>query len=283
MPREVVGKIPEFTSEEGEGEKEEVKETPAEEAVEEKETPSEPSTEEEPAEETKEETKEEELKPPEEELSEDTTEVDELAKKEKERDKLIGQVEGLATTRDKLLGEITGLRGDRRELKEKELIKVEKEIKDELKDVNPDDVVIIEKILKSRGYMSKDEAQKMFYDSIKQQELNKFLDKYPEYKPENDPSDVNWKTLQSELTDYRMPTDPHQVGRVLEKARRAIVKTSPSSERDTKAIKQRLKTASKGVVGIQRSSPQGQLTPEQIGELRRGGFSEEEIKEMDLS
>lgn len=228
---------------------EEVKETSTEEVEEgEKETPIAPPAEEQPAE-----------------RGDDTAELSK-------------QVQGLQEERGKLLKEIVDLRGQRREIKEKELSRVEEKI-DELKDVHPEDVAVIEKILRSKGYVTKEEAHKMFYDSVKQEELTKFLEKYPEYKPENDPNDLNWSALQKELGFYRMPDNPHLVIDVLERAHRGIAKVS--SDRDLPARKRQIEVASVGAGGIQRSSSRKNLDPDKRYMLSQGGWSEEEIKKIE--
>ena len=139
MTANVVGKVPEFTDETPSVEPgtEEVKEAAAEEVVEkEKETPSELPAEEKPAGE---------------EPGVDTGE-------------LLSQVQGLQEKREKLLKEIQELRGSRREIKHEELSKVETKL-DELKDLHPEDISVVDRILRSKGYITKEETQRMYYIS----------------------------------------------------------------------------------------------------------------------
>lgn len=258
MAGPIVGKIPEFTTNEGE---EEVKEIGVEEAPEEvKETPAELPAVEKPAiEETKESSK-----------------SDDTGNKQTDLEKA---VQGLQDDRVKLLKEIQDLRGQKREIKQEELNKVQEKI-DELKDLHPEDIQIVDRILRSKGYLRKDEVSKMFYDSVKNEELNKFLNKYPEYKPENDSNDINWNFLQRELGYYRMPDDPHLVSEVLERAHRAIQKIS--SDRDLSIKKRQVEVASVGSGGSQRSSsPKVSLDAHKRSILERGGWSEEEIKRIE--
>lgn len=193
---------------------------------------------------------------------------------------LVQQVQGLQEERVKLLKEIQDLRGRRRELKREELITVEKKIED-LKDVAPADVELIEKVLRSRGYITQQEAHKMFYESVKQEELNRFLEEFPEYKPENDTHDVNWNVLQRELSYYRMPDDPHLIGEILRRAHRAV--TKPSSDRGTavETKRRQVQVAGVGGGGVQRSSSKQSLNVDQRWALERGGWSEEEIKHIE--
>ena len=261
-----IGQIPEFTADESvETGKEEVKETPAEEAaVEEKETPTEPPAEDKPAEET-----------PKEEIPVETSDDDTKELKQ--------QVQGLEGEKEKLLKEIQALRGSRRELKKEELAVVDKKIQqasDELKDLHPEDVSLIDRVLRAKGYITKGEASQMAYNAIKTEEVDKFLEKFPEYKPDNDPNDVNWNALQRQIgTWYRMPEDPRLIGELLAKAHRDIAK-APSG-RDIEIKKQQVRAAGSGSFGVQRSSAGKSLTPEQRQTYRDGGWSEEEIKQIE--
>ena len=222
-------------------------------AVEEKVTPPEPPTEEKPA--------DSEINKPE--LSVDTS-------------GLKNQLQGLQEERVKLIKEVQELRGQKREIKREELIKVEV---DELKDVHPDDVALIDKVLRQKGYLTKEESQKMFYENVKQDGLKEFLEKFPEYKPENDPHDVNWNTLQRELGFYRMPDDPHRVGEVLLRAHQGIQKTP--SDRTLEVKKQQVKTAGVGAGGVQKSSSRKTFDVEKRIMLDQGGFSSEDIARME--
>ena len=250
MPNQIVGSIPEFTTDETSVKgTEEVKETPTEEVVvKEKETPAEPPAVETPALEQK---------------SDDT----ETAK----------QVEGLLREKEKLLQEIQVLRGDRRQLKQEEIAKVEQKIED--LNIHPDDEALIDKILRKKGIPTQQDVQSMFYKAVEKDEVNKFLEKYPEYKPENDKNDINWGSLQREFSDYRKPDDPRRIGELLEKAHRTVSK--PFGDRNLEAKKQQVKTASVGGGGQIRSSSTKQLDYEQKLILKQGGFSDEDIKKME--
>lgn len=270
----IVGKIPDFaTDETEEGKKdavvsgtEEVKEIPAEETgIVEKETPAEP-----PAE-----SLERELKPAE--------EIETISVSD-DAGNLTRQVQGLQEEREKLLREIQGLRGSRREVRQQEVTRIEQKI-DDLKDLNPEDVSTLERILKSKGYVTKEESSKMLYDAVKNEETTKFLEKFPEYKPENDPNDLNWNALNRAFywpdgsKKIAMPNDPHLIGEVLLQAHRGLAKAP--SDRNIETKKQQIKIASSGSSGIQRSSSVKSLSSEQKDSYRQGGWSEEEIKKIE--
>lgn len=248
----VLNMVPEFTD--GGQAKEEVK-TVLE--TEEKETPAEP-----PAESSEDEKK------PAEKSEQDNGSLDELRRASL----------GLQGEIARLRSEIVELRGQKRELKKEELFKAEQKL-DDLQDVNPQDASLIERVLRSKGYVTKDEASKMYYKSVQDEELAKFLEKYPEYKPQNDPSDVNWKDLQTELALYKMPENPHQIREILERAHKAISKGT--IDRSLPVKKEAIKTASVGAGGTQRSSSGKTLSPEMRKRYEDGGWSAEEIKSIE--
>lgn len=195
-----------------------------------------------------------------------------LEPSQEEKDKAI---QGLQNERVKLLKEISELKGTKREIKQDQINSVQAQI-DELKDLHPDDIAVIDRVLRAKGYMTKEESNKMYYESVKNEELNKFLDKYPEYKPENDPDDVNWGTLQKELGFYRMPENPRLLTEVLERAHRGVVKVPSGS---TQAKIQQVRTASVGSGGVQRATSSNKLDPEKRAMLQ--GFSDEDIHNIE--
>lgn len=190
------------------------------------------------------------------------------------------QVVGLKKEKADLLNEIKDLRGERRDLKQKQIDKVDAKI-ESLDDVNPADVEVVEKILRSKGYMKQEEFQKMTYESVKNDTVESFLEKYPEYKPENDPQDTNWSALQREIALYRMPDDPKKISLILEKAHRELTRSQPASQ--TPAKKQQVVVASHGAGGTQRPQTQSKsrLTPDQKQAFSQGGWSAAEIEAMD--
>lgn len=256
----IVGKIPDFSSDDSIAEKgkEEVKETSTEEVVVvEKETPEPPA--EKPDSKAIEDTKEP--------LQiENTTELEKA-------------ITGLQEERVKLLKEISELKGQRREIKQDRLQVVDKQI-DELKDLHPDDVTTIERVLRSKGYMTKEESQRMWYQAVQQEELEKFLEKYPEYKPENDPNNANWSSLEREIGIYRTPENPRLWKELLERAHKGVTKVPRDRSITPEVIrKKQIETASVGGGGAQRSSPSvTTLDPMKRAALIQGGWSEEEIK-----
>lgn len=263
MAQNKVGAIPEFTKDDSfGGNLEEVKE-PVETEVE-KETPSEPPAEEKPA--------LVEEKPP----SDDPDLPSHV--KIMGQEALVKAVDGLQKEYTKLLTEVTQLKGVKRQFKQEEADLIKREI-DELKDIDPQDIALMDRVLRAKGYMTKEEAKRISYQDVQNQQLESFLERFPEYKPENDPGNRNWDKLTEEFNLYRRPDDPMKIGKLLERAHSAIAK--PSVDRSLEVKKQQVKTASVGSGGVQRSSSKKSLTPNLKSELLRGGWSEEDVKKIE--
>lgn len=194
-------------------------------------------------------------------------------------------IQGMETYRASLLKDIAELRGQKRELAKQELARVNQTI-DELKDLNPNDIAVIDRVIRAKGYMTKAETDQMFYKAVENEELNRFLEKYPEYKPENDPNDLNWSTLQKELGYYKMPSNPRQIIDILERAHKGIarVPSGPTAAAPARqAVQRRIAVASTGSGGSQRP-PQNDgvaFDPETRVMLKNGGFSDLEINAME--
>jgi len=269
MPKETVGKIPEFDDGGAPAPstgKEEVKETDVEETpVEETETPAELPAETKPTEEP--------VETPVEPVVE--TDVGEDA------DKLKNELEGLRREREGIMTEIVGLRKDRRILKEEPETPVTV-VEDPLKGVHQDDIATVEKIVKAKGYVKKDDVLKENYQTLKQDATDEFLEAFPEYKPENDKNDTLWNSLSKQLKlYYREPErDGHYkkiMFEILKKAHQDISK--PISEQGTDT-KKRIETAGAGGGGKPSSSSAKpvDMHSDKAEHLRQGGWSEEEIK-----
>lgn len=189
--------------------------------------------------------------------------------------------EGLRNEIVGLKNKITSLGGNDRKLAEDQLIVTQQKLED-LTDVNPADISLIEKVLKSKGYVTKEEAQAVNYDTVQKQVLSTFLDKYPEYKPENDPENINWTRLVGEYGLYAKPKDPLQIANLLERSHKATIPVV--SDRNLPEKKRALQVASAGSGGKGKSSSGGNtLTTQQRLMYEQGGWSAEEIEAMEKS
>jgi hypothetical protein len=256
----------------------------------EKETPSgEPQPEVKPDEETEPIVSEDE-KTQETEPVEDALEEEKPSKAtQEELDYVTREVQGLRAEKDIILKEIIDLRGDRRLVKQEQLEKVETEITDAESKLHPEDLAILKspafvKALRDQGFVSRQELQK----DAQKQELDSFLEKYPEYKPENDPHDRNWNKLIEEYRRFNPVATRTEIRDNLERSRKLTSSTTPQSDRTAlEAKRTQLRSGSvggSGKTGSPKSSTQSVRSSnasdeDKIEALRRGGFSEDEIRE----
>lgn len=192
-------------------------------------------------------------------------------------------VNGLLTEKDKILADIVELRKERRSLKEAppEPLLIDKE--EDLSDIAPSDVALIEKVLKSKGYVQKGEIQATSYKEKINSLKDQWLERHPEYKPENDPEDKRWNALNSEMNFFKPPTKPEDILKLLDRADAVV---SPKKSIPTKssaavtASQEKIKVSSKGTAGgasTKTSKPESSLKGLK-GHMK--GFTDEEIDEI---
>ena len=253
---------------------------PADEAVEETSTSEDSETEISNEEETSEKTKEDEVEESEttEEEPKNNDEIEQESDDEDEK-----KVIGLKAEEERLRSQIVELRKERREIKSQP-IKEESLIVEDLKDVAEADIQVIEKVLKAKGYVKKDEIDSMTYTERLETYKNDWLEKHPEYLPENDPDDKNWNALQKEInTFYKAPADPKKIMGVLERAHRELKGTSLMPQRkssQTLAAKEKLKVNS--MAGKGGGTKQAPKIKSNLDKSYLKGFTEEELEELGI-
>ena len=93
--------------------------------------------------------------------------------------------------------------------------------------VNQDDVELFKTYARQAGVPLKEDLEAMKVDSdnrIREDATAKFLEEYPEYKPENDKDNSKWEGLVQEYALYRNPTTPNTKNylSLLKKAHKAV-------------------------------------------------------------
>jgi hypothetical protein len=90
---------------------------------------------------------------------------------------------------------------------------------------------------RKKGYVKAEDV----YKDKGQETLNGFLDKHPEYKPENDPNDMRWNTFYKVLErDYnRVGKSPSELAHLFEKVNRDVLEEFGESPTKTIATSQR--------------------------------------------
>mgnify|MGYP001577111032 CR=1 FL=1 len=160
----------------------------------------------------------------------------------------------------------------------------------DLSDVAPETLDVLERYVKAKGFVSKEEIQRRDrqqleseYEKAKKIQINAFLDKHPEYKPENDPGDEKWSVVLSELNRwYKLPDNPNEIGDMLERIHGTV---SPTKSFDAKKAAKIL--AQKKVNNLGRSASGGAAASAkkkssntvQAAKLFKG-YSESELEEL---
>lgn len=91
--------------------------------------------------------------------------------------------------------------------------------------VSNEDLQYVDQILSKAGYVKKDDLKKFEiaqYQKERDSVLMDFMEKYPEYKPENDKGDIKWTALINEVAQYKEPDNPKDWFSLLKKAHKII-------------------------------------------------------------
>ena len=198
------------------------------------------------------------------------------------------KVSTLKQQEETLRKQIVELRMERRkERYEDPLIVQKKEVVevDELKDTNPEDVALIEKVLKAKGYVRKEDVSRLSYQEKIDKTKNDWLNEHKEYLPENDSNDQNWNELNKTLGLYfKAPNNPEDIKKVMDLAHKMIKgdsKTLPiQNEAQNNSAKEKLKIVSKSGSGNSIASSPKSVNTKKIDTSYLKGFSEEELKEF---
>jgi hypothetical protein len=219
---------------------------------------------------------------------------------EKTRKELEDEVAQLASdpAREAVLEEIRELRTARRILKGQPLKKdtpvfVKKEQDDDiLKDVAPEDVSTIEKVLRAKGYVPRVELEREQNARTYKQQMddatNEWLKDNPEFDVDHDTDNTKWQKLHDYISDnFDAPKNPKASKDLLDLARDKIFgKKSPTlPEKSPHSI-----AAKKEKIAVSSAKPSSGGTnvsgsPSKLGSKMRQhmvGFSDEELDEMGL-
>jgi hypothetical protein len=219
-----------------------------------------------------------------------------------EAEKKFESVESLEQRREKLLREITDLRGERRDLKggpfksnkDEPLLVTDPAEDDPLKDVNPQDRELIDKVvdfrLKSGGYLKKDELQTMTLKERVQAETESWIKDNSEFSKDNDPDDEKWNQVRSYVQRFfTAPSKPEDVREMLDIAQERLF-GKKTAQLPTKSIKSVAAKKEKIAAGAKSSSGGGtssggsskqqasRVDPSLMDHLQ--GFTDEEKKEF---
>lgn len=278
----------------GSEEDEEVKDTSSRD--EEEESPEEPSTsndeqesEEEPSEEATEGDEPDEAAEDEE---PETTESSVTEPEETELDKDRKANEAIKAEKARLLKEVEDLRLQRRKLRQDgpevppPLI-VDSADPNELADIDPTSVEVIERVIKAKGYVKKEEIHAEAQQKSLDEAQNSWLKDHPEYLPANDPDDTRWNALISATKIFVRPTTAQELQRVLSLAHRDLNPDAPTKSPtipqksraaiDAKAEKIKVSSKTGGGAGTRATSSASKKNLDLSG---LQGFTKEELEEL---
>lgn len=217
--------------------------------------------------------------------SEETESVVER-EEEAEEDKSAIAVNALKAEEEKLRKQISELRTERRAIREgktEQPLTVEKV---DLSDVAEADVALVEKILRAKGYVRKEELSAMTYKDQVESYKDAWLKDHPEYLPENDPNDTNWEALNTVVSNYfKSPDDPRDIQTILDLAHAKVkpegAKIPVKTRASTDAAKEKIQVSSKGASSG--GSTKAAVVQKAAAKIDRGffqGFTDEELAEM---
>lgn len=281
-----IGTIPEFTDGDNTHE-EEVKEeeTLEEEQLEGEETPTESSEEKKQTEVVETITKDKATSE-----SEKLSALEELRKTEEELNKDTSELDMEIEARKERIVEKRKERREKRDLVDKIDISIPSQ-EDKLEDIDPTTLQILERFTKAKGLVPRAELKKMDYESQHKGAEETFYGNHKEYAPENDKDDFLYKALQRELSLYAKPSNSSLIPKLFEKAHSEVKKQYPQFFKETKILEkinanERTRMASMGggnsggASRPQAKSKDVTLSALQIQALRQGGWSEDEIEEL---
>lgn len=180
----------------------------------------------------------------------------------------------------------------------------EDEDTDDLSDIDSDTLKVLERFTKAKGLVPKSELNQMTYKQIHKTSEETFYDTHKEYLPENDANDILYNALQEELALFAAPKDAKMIPKLFEKAHREVIKRFPDLFKKVETVSKkenvnneedkkksiRLKNAGLGGGNSGGSGSGGEtdntskksvsLNSDQVASLRRGGWTEKEIQEL---
>jgi hypothetical protein len=174
---------------------------------------------------------------------------------------------------------------------------------DDLSDIDPDTIKLLERFTKAKGLVPKSELIKTSFQEKHKQAESSFYETHKEYLPENDPDDFLYKELKKELSFFSAPKDPSLIPALFERAHKLVMQNYPDKFKSSKEVKStdkkvdkddqinksvRLKNASlgggssggSGSGDSDKGSSKKSLDTAQIRALQDGGWSDEEIKNL---
>lgn len=166
---------------------------------------------------------------------------------------------------------------------------------DDLKDIDPETIKLLERFTKAKGLVPKSELGKIQYQTVHKTAESKFYESHPQYLPENDTDDSLYNALKEELSYFATPKSPDLIPKLFEKAHEQVAKKYPgkfvtvkknvvdTSAAEARISRQRLgggSGSSGGKQGKADDAAKPRFSDAQIRALQDGGWSDEDIKRL---
>jgi hypothetical protein len=237
----------------------------------------------------------------------DTSKPDELVTKktapaadDESEDDEAAPVEGETPREKALRQQIEDLRAERRKERTDEIIKAApvptitrtNELSDEDKAIvgkyKPGEVAALREVLpvlaKEMGYVRGDQLAGTTYADKSQEVLDGFLDKHPEYLPQNDKDGTLWNAFKAEYGLYKQPTNPRDFSKIFDRIHRDVFGIKPAGALSkVNAQQEKVRVASHaGASSTSRSAakPAAKANASQYRTDALKGFTDDQIAEM---
>lgn len=194
--------------------------------------------------------------------------------------------------------EITRLRGRLRGERSAELLDGQKPPAAAKKELAPEKAAILAKykpeeisalrevfpaLAEEMGFVRQDELAGNTYAEKAQESLDSFLDKHPEYTPENDPDGTLWNAFKAEYALFKQPSNPKDFAKIFERIHRDVFGIKPKGPL-TKVNAQNEKVRVTSHAGASSASaapkPAKTVAPSGLRLDMLKGFSDEEKAEL---
>jgi len=131
------------------------------------------------------------------------------------------------------------------------------------------------------GFVRKEQLGASTYAEKANEQLESFMEKHPEYLPENDKDNVMWGRFKEEYSMFKQPANPKDFAKIFDRIHRDLFGIQPArANRQIDAAREKVKVASHA--GASKPSASSRKSP-QAGGIRADmlkGFTDEEIADI---
>ena len=125
---------------------------------------------------------------------------------------------------------------------------------DDLSDIDPETLKVLDRFVKAKGFIPKSELGKMSYSQAHKASEDAFYQSHPEYLPENDANDVLYNALKEELSYFAAPKDPKKIPELFDKAHKHVMEKHPEKFKTNDSKKVVTKEVKKSAVIVKKQN-----------------------------